>query len=67
MSKKDDKSFADKYSELEEILRWFEEDSTDIDAALTKFERGMHLSSDLKKHLDVVENKVQKIKAQFND
>ena len=67
MPKNNTESFSDKLAELEAILTWFEADSTDIDMSLTKFERGMNLSNELKKHLDQVENKVQKIKAQFKD
>jgi exodeoxyribonuclease VII small subunit len=51
--------------ELEEITAWFESSDVDLDAGLAKFERGMELSTQLKEHLQAVENRVEKIKAKF--
>ncbi|TAK88805.1 exodeoxyribonuclease VII small subunit [Patescibacteria group bacterium] len=58
--------FGTKLKELEAITEWFESDEVDLDAALTKFERGMELASELKKELGEVENRVEKIKQRFD-
>lgn len=61
-----DKNFTEKLAELEQITEWFESDKVDLNEALAKFERGMALAEDLKKELQVVENKVEKIKQKFD-
>jgi exodeoxyribonuclease VII small subunit len=66
MSTKNDQSFAEKFSELESIVEWFEGDAQDIDESLRKFERGAELSKELKKYLEQTENKVTKIKEKFD-
>ena len=67
MSKNDEKSdFAEKFSELEEIVSWFDGDVQDIDESLAKFERGAKLSQELRKYLEETENKVTKIKEKFD-
>ena len=58
--------FAAKLAELEQITEWFESDQVDLNAALAKFERGMELSDQLKKELQLVENRVEKIKQKFD-
>ncbi len=65
-SKAKELSFSEKLAELEAILAWFDDDSTDIDASIKKFERGMVLSTELQSYLEKAENKVQKIKATFD-
>jgi exodeoxyribonuclease VII small subunit len=59
-------NFADKLAELEAITEWFESDNVDLNESLTKFERGMELSGELKKELQQVENRVEKIKQKFD-
>lgn len=58
--------FSKQLRELEQIVEWFESDDVDLDKALAKFERGMELAADLKKHLQSVDNKVEKIKQKFD-
>lgn len=58
--------FGAQLKELEAITEWFESDKVDLDAALVKFERGMELASELKKELQQVENRVEKIKQRFD-
>ncbi|HEX7260049.1 MAG TPA: exodeoxyribonuclease VII small subunit [Candidatus Saccharimonadia bacterium] len=58
--------FTQKLSELEAITEWFESGEVDLNQALTKFERGMELTEELKKQLQDVENRVQKIRAKFD-
>jgi exodeoxyribonuclease VII small subunit len=67
MNKETDKKidFAVGLKELEDITAWFESDEIDLDEALSKFERGMELASQLKSHLGVIENKVETIKQKF--
>ena len=58
--------FKEALEELEEITLWFESPEVDLDRGLEKFERGMELAAQLKKHLTEVENKVEKIKLRFD-
>jgi exodeoxyribonuclease VII small subunit len=53
--------------ELEDITAWFESTDVDLDQGLAKFERGMELSTQLKQHLQAVENRVEKIKQRFTE
>ena len=64
MPAKDD-SIAKKFTELDEIVEWFDSDDVDLEKSLEKFERGATLSKEIKKYLDEAENKVKKIKADF--
>lgn len=67
MSKSEkNQSFADKLTELELIVSWLDEDHSDIDESLKKFERGMELAKELKEHMAETEIKVKKIQASFN-
>ena len=60
-------NFEAALTELEQITQWFESSDADLDAGLQKFERGLELAAQLKKHLASVENRVEKIKARFGD
>ena len=44
-------SFADQFSELEEITEWFETADVDLDEGLKKFERGLELAKVLKQQV----------------
>jgi exodeoxyribonuclease VII small subunit len=66
MMTKDGPDFGAKLKELEAITAWFESDEVDLNAALAKFERGMQLADELKRELQQVENRVEKIKARFD-
>lgn len=63
---KNDAAFSDDFSELEEIVEWFERDDIDLDEALKKFERGMELSESLRSQLEDAKNKIETIKAKFD-
>ena len=58
--------FEQALKELEEITLWFEGSDVDLDKGLVKFERGMELATQLKAHLQTVENRVEKIKQRFS-
>lgn len=58
--------FEQALKELEEITLWFEGSDVDLDKGLIKFERGMELATQLKAHLQTVENRVEKIKQRFS-
>ena len=67
-AKKKATNFAKSFAELEEITEWFDsEEQLDLDKGLKKFERGLELAGELKKKLSEVENKVEEIKAKFED
>ena len=59
-------NFGAKLQELEAITQAIDTDGLDLDDAVTKFERGMELSAQLKQHLQEVENRVETIKARFS-
>lgn len=65
MSKKQS-TFAEAFTELEEITAWFESAEVDLDEGLKKFERGLELASVCKKKLSEVENKVVELKEKFS-
>lgn len=63
MSDKTD--FSKKLKKLEDIVEWFESEDIDLDKAVDKFEDGMKLAGELKKYLETVENRVEKVKKSF--
>lgn len=69
MSKKAkaDSNFSQDFSELEEIIEWFEGEDMDLEEGLTKFERGLELAKRCQARLSEVENKVVEIKSKFDD
>lgn len=60
-------TFAQAFSELEELTQWFENEDVDLDEGLKKFERGLELADVCKKKLAEVENKVKTLKKKFED
>lgn len=60
-------TFAQAFSELEEITGWFETAEVDLDEGLKKFERGLELAKLCKEKLAEVENKVVELKKKFED
>lgn len=64
MAKKNS-SFAEAFTELEEITSWFETSDVDLDEGLKKFERGLELAQACKAKLAEVENKVVDLKKKF--
>ena len=65
MPAKKELSFQKAFDELEELTAWFETEDVDLDEGLKKFERGLELAEVCKKKLAEVENKVTKLKKQF--
>jgi exodeoxyribonuclease VII small subunit len=65
MTSNDQFDFGAGLKELEEITAWFESEEVDLDEGLKKFERGMALAGQLRDHLAVIENRVEKIKVKF--
>ncbi|MBI5404679.1 MAG: exodeoxyribonuclease VII small subunit [Candidatus Kerfeldbacteria bacterium] len=59
-------TFGEAFTELEKITADLESDSLDLDQALTKFERGLALSQQLKDKLRTVEQRVEKIREKFD-
>lgn len=60
-------SFLKKFNELEEIVDWFSSNEIqDIDESLKKYEQGAKLANELKKYLHDAENKVNKIRDEYN-
>jgi len=59
-------NIAEKLTELEELLAWFEQDDLDIEEALKKYEKGQVLAADIKKRLGEVENKITVLEKRFD-
>ncbi|QQR53235.1 exodeoxyribonuclease VII small subunit [bacterium] len=57
--------FSKHLAELESITSWFESSDADLDQGIAKFERGMELAQELRQHLQLVENRVEKIRARY--
>lgn len=57
--------FSKHLAELESITSWFESSDADLDQGIAKFERGMELTQELRQHLQLVENRVEKIRARY--
>lgn len=51
--------------ELDEVMARLQSDDISIDEAVTAYERGMELLTEIEAHLKTAENKVTKIKASF--
>ncbi len=60
-------TFSEAFKELEQLTQWFENENTDLDEGIEKFERGLELAQICKKKLAEVENKVTTLKKKFND
>lgn len=53
-------------AELDEVMAKLQDESLDVDSALKYYERGLELVQQLEAYLETAENKVRKLKAQFN-
>jgi exodeoxyribonuclease VII small subunit len=60
--KKTEIDFSKGFTELEEIVAWFEEGEPDLEQGLKKFERARELSNALRLRLEEAENKMKEIK-----
>lgn len=65
MSKK--QNLRDAYSELEEVIAWFEKEEIDLEEGIKKFERGLELAQFCRTRLSEVENKVKAIKEKWEN
>lgn len=52
-------------AELEEILAQLQASDTDVDEAVKLYERGMAITKELEAYLKTAENKVHKVKADW--
>lgn len=52
-------------TELEEILAQLQASDTDVDEAVKLYERGMAITKELETYLKTAENKVRKVKADW--
>jgi exodeoxyribonuclease VII small subunit len=60
------KSYQELEAELQEILRWFESDTFDVDEAVKKYKRGLELAGELETYLATAENTVKELQAKFS-
>lgn len=63
---KQDESLSDMLAKLDETVAWFEQDDFDIEQAITKFEQGSQLATEIKARLDILENNVTVLKERFD-
>ena len=52
-------------AELDDIMRSLQHEDIDVDVAAKGYERGMEIVAQLEAYLKTAENKVQKLRAQF--
>lgn len=65
MASKKEPTFAQAFTELEDLTRWFESDAFDLDKALKNFERGLELTQFCKSRLQAVENTITELKERY--
>lgn len=65
--KNQDINFSEKFSKLEEITQSFKEDEYDLETGIEKFEEGLKIANKLKEKLNQAENRIEKIKEDFED
>lgn len=53
-------------NELQEILERLDTSDVDVDTAIKQYERGMEIVGELENYLKTAENKVKKVKAQWD-
>lgn len=68
MSQKNDaqQNIQAQLAELDQLLRWFEQDDFDVEEALVNYETGMQLIATIETRLKNVENKVEVLKKRFD-
>jgi len=57
--------FQKQFAALETITEDFESGKYNLETGLKKFEEGLHIAQELKKHLESVENRIQTIKGKY--
>ena len=68
MVKKNETNDLEKsFGELEQITQELQEESLDLEDALSKFERGLKLSELIKTRLSEVENHIERIRLKFSE
>lgn len=65
MTKKD-VNYQELNDELQIILDTLDSNELDVDTAIKKYERGMEIVGELEEYLKTAENKVKKVKAQWD-
>jgi len=66
-SDKNKPDFGQAFTELEQIVDWFEHEEVDLDEGLEKFERGLALAQTCRTQLQKVENRVNELKVKFGE
>jgi exodeoxyribonuclease VII small subunit len=56
-------NYQDLSSELDEVLDKLQSDDLDVDSAISLYEKGLKLVTELEKRLETAENKVRELKA----
>jgi exodeoxyribonuclease VII small subunit len=54
------KNYRQMSADLADILTWFEQESIDIDEALSKYEKASRLLDEMEVYLKTAENKIKK-------
>lgn len=59
-------NFGQAMTELEEITKYLEGETTDLDEAIAKFERGSEIAQQMKQYLAQAQNRVDQLRASFD-
>jgi exodeoxyribonuclease VII small subunit len=59
--KQSPKNYRQMSDNLADILTWFEQESIDIDQAITKYQQALGLLDDMETYLKTAENKIKRI------
>ncbi len=66
MSKTSNNDVNSLLTKLDEIVTWFEQDTFDIEEAVSKFEEGTAIAEEVKLKLSTLENKITVLKEKFD-
>lgn len=64
---KPSKTLADKQTELDELLAWFDSDDFSIEQAMERFEQAKKLADDIEKELTEYKNTFTTLKQRFDE
>lgn len=62
---KNEPTYEELNSELEQIIAELQRDDTDIDTAVQHYQRGLELVKKLENHLETASNSLEELKASF--
>jgi exodeoxyribonuclease VII small subunit len=67
MSEKNERSIAEKTSQLDELIAWFDSDDFELEKALDKFKEAEKLAAEIEHDLMKLKNNIEVVKARFDE